>query len=226
MREEALSKPAYVPKHRVPPQHRAARGPRVAKRLTKGTVVMTSLAAAATGAVVTTGILGGNVAAPVSAALQRPLTGTDGQLSSAELADRDATTPVSRSDRRTAADPAKVAALSSDDSPAVTRSENLADADPRTIAQALLPEFGFGPEQFQCLDPLWMGESGWRVNADNPHSSAYGIPQALPGSKMSSEGADWATNPVTQIRWGLGYIADRYGTPCGAWSFKQGHGWY
>ncbi len=69
-------------------------------------------------------------------------------------------------------------------------------------------------------------ESGWRVDADNPSSSAYGIPQALPGSKMASAGADWATNPVTQIRWGLGYIADRYGSPCSAWSFKNGNGWY
>lgn len=224
----ALSKPAYVPKHRVPPQHRAARGPRLARRLTKGTVVMTSLAAAATGAIVTGGVLGGDLATPAAADLRQPLvaTGSDGLLSPQELASRAATTPVSRSDRRTAADTAKVAALSGDDSPAVSRSENLSDADPRTIAQALLPEFGFGQDQFACLDPLWMGESGWRVNADNPHSSAYGIPQALPGSKMSSEGADWATNPVTQIRWGLGYIQDRYGTPCGAWSFKQGHGWY
>ena len=87
-------------------------------------------------------------------------------------------------------------------------------------------EFGYSADQFGCLDSLWASESGWRVNADNPHSSAYGIPQALPGSKMSSEGADWATNAVTQIRWGLGYIRDRYGSPCGAWSFKQGRGWY
>ena len=71
-----------------------------------------------------------------------------------------------------------------------------------------------------------MSESGWRVDADNPNSSAYGIPQALPGSKMASEGADWATNPVTQIRWGLVYIRDRYGSPCSALSFKQGRGWY
>ncbi len=108
----------------------------------------------------------------------------------------------------------------------MTGTENIADEDPRTIARALLVEFGFSVDQFSCLDPLWSGESGWRINADNPSSSAYGIPQALPGSKMSSAGADWATNPVTQIRWGLGYIRDRYGSPCGAWSFKQGHGFY
>ena len=88
----------------------------------------------------------------------------------------------------------------------MTGTENLADEDPRTIARALLAEFGFSADQFSCLDSLWTSESGWRVNADNPSSSAYGIPQALPGSKMASAGADWATNPVTQIRWGLGYI--------------------
>jgi hypothetical protein len=64
------------------------------------------------------------------------------------------------------------------------------------------------------------------VSADNPHSSAYGIPQALPGSKMASFGADWRTNPATQIRWGLDYVNTRYGTPCQAWSFKRWHGWY
>ena len=112
------------------------------------------------------------------------------------------------------------------DGPAVSRTEDISDEDPREIAQALLAEFGFSSDQFSCLDSLYMSESGWRVDADNPSSSAYGIPQALPGEKMATAGADWATNPVTQIRWGLGYIQDRYGSPCGAWSFKQGNGWY
>ena len=146
-------------------------------------------------------------------------------LTADQLAAR-ARVPVSRSDRRDAVDKGKAATLATVDGPAVTGTENIADEDPRTIARALLVEFGFSVDQFSCLDPLWSGESGWRINADNPSSSAYGIPQALPGSKMSSAGADWATNPVTQIRWGLGYIRDRYGSPCGAWSFKQGHGFY
>jgi hypothetical protein len=135
---------------------------------------------------------------------------------------------VSRSDRRTSADPAKKAALARVDrsGTTVSRTEDISDEDPRQIAQALLSEFGFGQDQFSCLDSLYSSESGWRINADNPSSSAYGIPQALPGSKMASAGPDWETNPVTQIRWGLGYIQDRYGTPCGAWSFKQGHNWY
>jgi len=90
----------------------------------------------------------------------------------------------------------------------------------------MLPAFGFGGDQFTCLNSIYVNESGWNVHADNPSSSAYGIPQALPGSKMSSAGPDWQNNPVTQIRWGLGYIKARYGTPCNAWGFKQAHGWY
>ena len=130
------------------------------------------------------------------------------------------------SDRRAQADPAKEASLSEPDGVADTESEDLSQADPRTVARALLPEFGFSSDQFGCLDSLYMRESGWNVYADNPTSSAYGIPQALPGSKMASAGADWATNPVTQIRWGLGYIRDRYGSPCGAWGHSQSVGWY
>ena len=84
---------------------------------------------------------------------------------------------------------------------------------------------GWGEDQFGCLVALFNRESGWNVYAANP-SGAYGIPQALPGSKMASAGADWATNPATQISWGLGYIAARYGTPCGAWAHSQSAGWY
>ena len=99
--------------------------------------------------------------------------------------------------------------------------------EPREIArQIMVNKYGWGDAQFTCYDNIIMRESKWIVSADNPHSSAFGIPQALPGSKMSSFGADWRTNPVTQIRWGLDYVHDRYGTPCQAWSFKRGHGWY
>jgi hypothetical protein len=104
--------------------------------------------------------------------------------------------------------------------------QRLADRDPRSIARALLPKFGFSADQFSCLDSIYSSESGWNPHADNPTSSAYGIPQALPGSKMSSAGPDWANNPATQIRWGLGYIKSSYGTPCGALAFREGHGWY
>ncbi|MDA8320994.1 MAG: transglycosylase SLT domain-containing protein, partial [Actinomycetota bacterium] len=95
-----------------------------------------------------------------------------------------------------------------------------------SLAYRMMPSFGFDPAtQFSCLNNIWTRESGWRYNAANA-SGAYGIPQALPGSKMASAGADWLTNPATQIKWGLGYIQSVYGTPCNAWVFWQGHGWY
>jgi hypothetical protein len=94
----------------------------------------------------------------------------------------------------------------------------------RAIARSQLAARGWS-DQFGCLDRLWQRESGWRVSASNA-SGAYGIPQALPGSKMASAGDDWRTNPATQIRWGLGYIGSRYGGPCAAWSHSQSTGWY
>jgi hypothetical protein len=101
--------------------------------------------------------------------------------------------------------------------------------DPGTaqaIAYDMLKARGWGDGEFSCLVALWNKESGWRVNAYNASSGAYGIPQSLPGSKMGSAGADWETNPATQISWGLGYIGGRYGTPCGAWGHSQSVGWY
>ncbi len=95
----------------------------------------------------------------------------------------------------------------------------------QAIAYNMLPAFGFSHSQYGCLDNIYSRESGWRYNAWNA-SGAYGIPQALPGSKMASAGSDWMTNPATQISWGLGYIKSSYGSPCNAWAFWQGHGWY
>ncbi|MGJ7452239.1 hypothetical protein [Aquipuribacter sp. MA13-13] len=102
-------------------------------------------------------------------------------------------------------------------------------ADPgsnRAIAQSLLGSYGWGGDQWSCLDNLWEKESNWNHTAANPSSSAYGIPQSLPGSKMASAGSDWETNPETQIRWGLGYIEDRYGSPCSAWEHSRANNWY
>lgn len=83
-----------------------------------------------------------------------------------------------------------------------------------------------GGEQWGCLEALWQRESGWNHLAENRSSGAYGIPQALPGSKMASAGADWATNPITQVNWGVSYINGRYGTPCDAWAHSEAKGWY
>jgi hypothetical protein len=98
--------------------------------------------------------------------------------------------------------------------------------DPKGVARAMLASYGWSSGQFSCLDSLWTKESGWNVRADNPTSSAYGIPQALPGRKMASAGSDWRTNPATQIRWGLGYIKSTYGSPCAAWGHSQANNWY
>ena len=97
--------------------------------------------------------------------------------------------------------------------------------DPKGYARQLLSSRGEA-DQFGCLDSLWGRESGWQVSASNASSGAYGIPQALPGSKMASVGPDWQSNAATQIQWGLGYIDGRYGSPCAAWSHSQANGWY
>lgn len=104
--------------------------------------------------------------------------------------------------------------------------EALYSGDPRAIAQSMLGDYGWAASEFSCLDALWERESGWDSHASNPSSGAYGIPQALPGSKMASAGSDWEDNPATQIEWGLGYISDRYGSPCGAWDHAEANGWY
>ncbi len=210
----------YTPKHR----HPANTG--ISKKTLRDGFVLSSIAL--TAATVGAGML---TEPSDDSAATTDLAGPDVQgaarFSDSVMAKRGAA-EVSRSDRRTARDPFKAAALGATDSSAnaFTRTEDVSSEDPRAIARALLPEFGFSSAQFGCLDALWSRESGWRVNADNPYSSAYGIPQALPGSKMSTAGADWMWNPETQIRWGLGYIEDRYGSPCGAWGHSQGHGWY
>jgi hypothetical protein len=97
---------------------------------------------------------------------------------------------------------------------------------PQEIAAQLLAEYGWAAGQFSCLDALWTHESGWDAHAENPSSGAYGIPQALPGAKMASAGPDWRSDAATQIRWGLTYVSDSYGTPCGAWDHEQATGWY
>ena len=85
-----------------------------------------------------------------------------------------------------------------------------------------------GAVQFSCLDALWQHESDWDPSAENPSSGAYGIAQALPAARMASVGGDWMSNPITQVSWGLEYIAGRYGTACNAWSFWRAHNphWY
>ncbi len=100
-------------------------------------------------------------------------------------------------------------------------------ADPKSMARQILQsKYGYGADQFSCFNNIIMRESAWDIHATNAGSGAYGIPQALPGSKMATVASDWRTNPATQIIWGVQYMKGRYGSPCGAWGFKSSHGWY
>ncbi|MFJ6037194.1 transglycosylase SLT domain-containing protein [Streptomyces ardesiacus] len=99
-------------------------------------------------------------------------------------------------------------------------------ATPASSAQATAKKMIGDSAEFQCFSKIVDHESGWNVDATNASSGAYGLVQALPGSKMASAGADWKTNPATQIKWGLDYMKDRYGSACDAWSFWQTNGWY
>lgn len=220
--------PAYVPTHRAPGKHKAVRGPRRALRTG---VALTGLAAAVTGISVTGGMFSSDpgltpVAADVAstttaAAPAAPAETTAPEDAAEALAARAQRQVTSRSSRR---DATKTTALTMSAGPVVTKSQSLSEGDPRDIARALLPLYGFSSDQFSCLDSLYVSESGWRVDADNPSSSAYGIPQAL--TQLHDLPADYMTSAESQIRWGLEYIRDTYGSPCSAWSFKSGNGWY
>ncbi|WP_285117092.1 hypothetical protein [Leifsonia sp. fls2-241-R2A-40a] len=125
-------------------------------------------------------------------------------------------------DRRAAEAAAKAAA----DAAAALAAANTPSGAKSVAASIAASQYGWGSDQFQCLDNLWQRESGWNYQASNSGSGATGIPQALPGSKMASFGTDWATNATTQIKWGLDYIARGYGTPCGAWGHSESYNWY
>lgn len=176
---------------------------------------------------------GGNepfLASPAGRSLDQVLDDRSQQVGSrglarASLAPGTGTAPLPRAQAPVASPEAPAPAA-----PAAPPPEIPADCEEysgnRQLGCSLLAEFGFGLDQMPALDALWTRESGWNHLASNPSTGAYGIPQALPGSKMGSVAADWETNPATQIRWGLGYIRDRYGDPDGAWSFFQANGWY
>ncbi|WP_243392023.1 lytic transglycosylase domain-containing protein [Rathayibacter rathayi] len=118
---------------------------------------------------------------------------------------------------------------SSSSAPAAVPVARAAAPDPgsaKAIAYDMIVQRGWADSEYDCLVLLWNRESGWNVYAENKSSGAYGIPQALPGSKMATVGSDWASNASTQITWGLGYISGRYGSPCGAWGHSQSLGWY
>lgn len=202
------------------PKHRKSRSSIVAnrapRRVLRNTVMLSSVAAAATAGVVTTGIASTPVA--LGSASKR-VSEPDPTAERTEALR--ASTPLSRSGGREDADRAKDKTRSA---PKDEPEDDLSNLDPREIGRALLPEYGFSADQFSCLDALYVSESDWRVDADNPTSSAYGIPQALTETHEMPPG--YFTDAEVQIRWGLEYIADSYGSPCSAWEFKQANNWY
>jgi hypothetical protein len=226
----------YAPKH-LGPKHPAARPERTTKPLTdrlRTSLVVSGAAVAATGLAVSLCVVteSSPIGDPAAAALAAHEA--DSSAVSANAPGRPAPTPrdrvLSRSEARSPIDEQKERALNQQSGGQVTKhvdqTPDLSTADPRTIAKTLLAQQGFGADQFSCLDSIYSQESGWNVHAANPSSSAYGIPQALPGSKMASAGPNWENDAATQIKWGIGYIKGRYGSPCSAWGFKQSNGWY
>ncbi|HSE70551.1 MAG TPA: lytic transglycosylase domain-containing protein [Nocardioidaceae bacterium] len=212
----------YVPRHRNAPAE-----PALKKSLRKS-VAFSGVAVAATGLAVTGGVFAkdeapADSAASTLASAQADRAAEPQKVEAAQVLD-ERSVDTSRSDRRTSLEKEK--ALDEESGGQVTRTEDLASQDPRDIARRLLPEYGFSESDFECLDELWVSESDWDPNADNPTSTAYGIPQALTGGTHDNLPADYETNPVSQIRWGLWYIKDSYGSPCSAWEFKQANNWY
>jgi hypothetical protein len=128
--------------------------------------------------------------------------------------------------KRAAAAKAKAAAAAAAAKRRTVHHSSIPSGSPQQIAEEMLGSYGWSSSQFSCLYNLWERESGWNMYAENPSSGAYGIPQSLPAGKMASAGPDWSTSAYTQIKWGLGYIRDTYGSPCGAWSHELSAGWY
>ncbi|GGF54204.1 hypothetical protein GCM10011519_30140 [Marmoricola endophyticus] len=214
---------------RSAPKHRAERDHTVLRAGVRTTLVTGGVAAVATGVTVGGGVMSAQLSAG-SAAVAGDFAPTSASakttLDAQEVLARGAAVTRSADDRRAEADRIKQRELGDAKAVATTGTQKIDQSDPKDLARALLPEFGMTSADFQCVDNIWSQESGWNTHADNPSSSAYGIPQALPGSKMASAGPDWENNAETQIRWGLGYIQSRYGSACSAWGFKQSHGWY
>ena len=215
-----MPKAKYVPKHRTAPPEAALR-----KSLRKS-VTYSGVAVAATGLAVTGGVAAKQDApADTAAATIASAQADRAEELKVDVPERSGRVEqVSRSDRRTAADKRK--ALEQDSGGQVTRTEDLADQDPKEVARRLMPEYGLSEGEFGCLDQLWISESDWDHTADNPTSTAYGIPQALTGGTHDNLPSDYMTNPVSQIKWGLWYIRNSYGSACAAWEFKQANNWY
>jgi hypothetical protein len=138
-----------------------------------------------------------------------------------------AKTTAKRTKSTTSASTTKAASATPTASTAATSSRTAtSDSSPQQIAQSMLSGYGWDGGQWTYLYQLWEKESGWSVTATNLGSGAYGIAQANPASQMDSVGSDWQTDATTQIKWGLEYIKDRYGSPAAAWAHETADGWY
>ncbi|MFA7763164.1 transglycosylase SLT domain-containing protein [Streptomyces sp. NRRL S-448] len=149
-----------------------------------------------------------------SACLRPPLSPSEGQSVSNAIIRRIATSKKALA--------GTVVALGVAGSMLATVPAQAAPMSAKAIAQQMIKD----PAQFAAFDKIISHESGWDHTATNASSGAYGLAQALPASKMASAGADWKTNPATQIKWGLDYMNDRYGSPVGAWNFWSANHWY
>ncbi|PTT18291.1 phospholipase [Microbacterium sp. HMWF026] len=138
----------------------------------------------------------------------------------------DAAAEAQRQAEKAAADAAAAQAQREAEAAATLARVNTPAGAKDYAAQLAAEKYGWGSDQFSCLASLWTKESGWNYQAYNNDGGATGIPQALPGSKMATFGADWQTNAATQIAWGLDYISRGYGTPCSAWGHSQAMNWY
>lgn len=163
-----------------------------------------------------------SVAAPKPEPKPEPAPKAEEQSTKANVTAPVATPTV----QATQAAQAKPAAASPTGVPAAPKAVAVSPGSSQAEAASQMQAYGWGADQLTCLISLWQKESNWNSTAENPSSGAYGIPQSLPGTKMASAGADWRTNPATQIKWGLSYIAERYQTPCGAWGHSVAVGWY
>jgi hypothetical protein len=129
-------------------------------------------------------------------------------------------------EKKAAEDAAAAAIAQAEAEAAALADANTVEGAKATARSLAASTYGWGEDQFSCLNSLWQKESQWNYQAYNAGSGATGIPQALPGSKMASAGSDWQSNAATQIAWGLDYIERAYGAPCSAWGHSQSTDWY
>lgn len=205
----------YVPKHRQSSAVTVAKA--APRQVLRTSVLFSGVAVAVTTGAVSTGVVSSPLQLGTAAQGLSFAPGHEIERGVALERSRDRAAPISRSSGREVVEQER-------EQKDREQKDPLAGLSPREMGRALLPEYGFSADQFGCLDALYVSESDWDVHADNPTSSAYGIPQAL--TEMHDLPPDYMTSAEAQIRWGLGYIADSYGSPCSAWSFKQANNWY